>query len=221
MQKTFFITTTRLENFSDGVFTIVLTLLAFQFKVPKFSTTNTNAENLQELLKISPYLIGFVFSFLFVAVFWANHHNLYHTIKEANSKLLWLNIHSLFWVTMMPFAIAIVGDFHKVPLAAIFLGTVLFMASVTAYMLLRYSHVNSKLVDETLSDSSIKYGQIKNIVAIIFTLIGILSAIWSVYASYSIYVLVLGIFIVPQKLEKQTKSDKRKKELDQTNNNQP
>lgn len=206
--KTFIITTNRLENFSDGVFTIVLTLLAFQFKVPKFDIDFSMSQNFHELLLVSPHLIGFIFSFVFVAVFWVNHHHLYNTVKEANSVLLWYNIHSLFWITMIPFAIAMVGDHPLVPLAAISLGLVLFMASFGAYLLLRYSYVKSKLVDETLSYDSIRAGLRKNMFAIIITFIGIFTALKSVYISYIIYFVVLGIFMIPLKMEKRKRTSR-------------
>ncbi|MEJ7610678.1 MAG: TMEM175 family protein [Ferruginibacter sp.] len=201
-EKNFIISTTRLENFSDGVFAIILTLLAFQFKVPKFSPAFSFERNFRELLLISPYLLGFLFSFIFVAVFWVNHHHLYHTIREVNGKLLWYNIHSLFWIAMIPFAIAMVGDHPDIPLVAISLGVVLFMASLAAYLLRRYSYLKSKLVDETLSYESIRDGLVKNTVALILTAIGILTAIKYVYVSYIIYFAVLAVFMIPQKMEK-------------------
>lgn len=216
--KNFLITTDRLENFSDGVFTIVLTLLAFQFKVPKFSADASLHQNFRELLNIAPHLIGFIFSFLFVAVFWVNHHHLYRTIKEANSWLLWHNIHSLFWVTMMPIAISMVGDHPRVLLVAIFLGAVLFMTSVSTYFLLRYSYLKSRLADETLSYDSIRSGINKNIFAIVLSLIGIFSAFVSVYISYIIYFVVLGIFMIPQKLEKNRRGIDRRETVNQNSN---
>ena len=208
--KTFFISTTRLENFSDGVFAIVLTLLAFQFKVPKFSGDGPILQNFYELLKIAPYFLGFIFSFFFIAVFWVNHHHLYHAVKETNSALLWYNIYFLFWITMLPFAIAMVGDHPLVPLAAVSLGFVLFMASVAAYLLLRYSYVKSKLVDETLSDDSIDHGLSKNITAIVITFIGIMVAFKWVYISYCIYFAVLIILLIPLKMEKRLRGSKYK-----------
>jgi uncharacterized membrane protein len=211
--KNFIISTTRLENFSDGVFAIVLTLLAFQFKIPKFSHDASIVYNFNELLNIVPYLLGFIFSFFFIAVFWVNHHHLYHAVKEANRTMLWYNIHFLFWVTMLPFAIAMVGDHPHVPLAAVCLGIVLFMASVAAYLLLRYSYVKSKLVDETLSNDSIQNGLIKNIIAVVVTFIGILIALKWVYISYCIYFVVLIIFLIPQKMEKRNRSSSNKKDL--------
>lgn len=208
--KNFVISTTRLENFSDGVFAIILTLLAFQFKVPRFTDNASLAQNFDELLKISPYLLGFIFSFIFIAVFWVNHHHLYHVVKEANSTLLWHNIHFLFWITMLPFAIAMVGDHPHVSLAAVSLGIVLFMASLAAYLLLHYSYVKSKLVDETLSYNSIHNSLVKNTVAIIVTLMGILVALKWVYVSYCIYFVVLIILLIPLKMEKRSRSSKQK-----------
>lgn len=207
--KNFIISTTRLENFSDGVFAIILTLLAFQFKVPKFSDEASLVQNFEELLKISPYLLGFIFSFIFIAVFWVNHHHLYHVVKEVNSTLLWYNIFFLFWISMLPFAIAMVGAHPHVSLAAVSLGIVLFMASVSAYLLLRYSYVKSQLVDETLSYDSIHNGLVKNTIAVIVTFFGILIALKWVYISYCIYFVVLIILLIPQKLEKRKRSSKQ------------
>ena len=212
-EKTFFISTTRLENFSDGVFAIVLTLLAFQFKVPKFTHDALLTQNFNELLKIAPYLMGFIFSFFFIAVFWVNHHHLYHAVKEVNSTLLWYNIHFLFWITMLPFAIAMVGDHPHISLAAVSLGIVLFMASLAAYLLLRYSYVKSKLVDKTLSNDSIQSGLLKNFIAVVVTFFGILVALKWVYVSYCIYFVVLVIFLIPQKMEKRIRSTKYKKDI--------
>ena len=215
--NTFFISTTRLENFSDGVFAMVLTLLAFQFKVPKFSNDVDLMQNFYELVRIAPYLLGFIFSFFFIAVFWVNHHHLYHVIKETNGTLLWYNIYFLFWITMLPFAIAMVGDHPLVPLAAVSLGFVLFMASVAAYLLFRYSYVKSKLVDETLSNDSIKSGLSKNMLAIIITLIGILIAFKWVYISYCVYFAVLIIYVNPLKMEKRIRPTWRRFEKQNKN----
>ena len=215
--NTFFISTTRLENFSDGVFAIVLTLLAFQFKVPKFSSNVDLMHNFYELVRIAPYLLGFIFSFFFIAVFWVNHHHLYHAVKETNGALLWYNIYFLFWITMLPFAIAMVGDHPLIPLAAVSLGFVLFMASVAAYLLFRYSYVKSKLVDETLSHDSIKSGLSKNMLASVITLIGILIAFKWVYISYCIYFAVLIIYMNPLKMEKRIRPTWRKFEKQNKN----
>ncbi len=207
--KSFFVSTNRIEAFSDGVFAIVITLLAFQFKVPKFTTDASLYQNFHELLKITPNVIGFIFSFAFVAVFWVNHHQLYHSIKEANGKLLWYNIHLLFWITMLPFPIAIVGDNPEMALAAMSLGIVLMMCSVAALWVRRYSYFTARLVNEELSSDSIKDGLNKNIIAIVLNAIAILVAIYSVYIAYAIYFVVLALFMIPQKLERKLRSSSK------------
>ncbi|MEP6712885.1 MAG: TMEM175 family protein [Ferruginibacter sp.] len=204
--KNFFVSTNRIEAFSDGVFAIVITLLAFQFKVPKFSIDSSLHQNFHELLKITPNVIGFIFSFAFVAVFWVNHHQLYHSIKESNGKLLWYNMHLLFWITILPFPIAIVGDRPEMALAAMSLGVVLMMSSVAALWVRRYSYFTARLVNEELSPDSIKDGMNKNIIAIVLNIIAIFAAVYSVYIAYAIYFVVLILFMIPQKLEKKTRS---------------
>lgn len=208
--KTFILSTNRLENFSDGVFAIILTLLAFQFKIPKFTEGIGLMYNFSELLTVAPYLLGFIFSFFFIAVFWVNHHSLYHAVKEVNIILIWYNIHSLFWISMIPFAIAMVGNHPHLAIAAISLGIVLFMASLAAFLLFRYCYIKPTLVDETLSLETIAKGNMRNIAAIVVTLLGILVAFKWVYLSYCVYFVVIIIFIIPLKMEKRMRVFKNK-----------
>ncbi len=208
--KTFILSTNRLENFSDGVFAIILTLLAFQFKIPKFTEGIGLMYNFSELLTVAPNLLGFIFSFFFIAVFWVNHHSLYHAVKEVNIILIWYNIHSLFWISMIPFAIAMVGNHPHLAIAAISLGIVLFMASLAAFLLFRYCYIKSTLVDETLSLETIAKGNMRNIAAIVVTLLGILVAFKWVYLSYCVYFVVIIIFIIPLKMEKRMRVFKNK-----------
>jgi uncharacterized membrane protein len=207
--RSFFISTNRIETFSDGVFAIVITLLAFQFKIPKFTHEATIQQNLHELLKLSPHFISFVFSFLFVAVFWVNHHQLFHTLKEANRKLLWYNTHLLFWITIIPFPTAMVGDHPDIPIATMSLAFVLMMASLAAYIVRRYSYFKALLVDESLSDDSVKDGLTKNLAAIILNFSAIPIALYSVKICYIIFIVVLALFIIPQKLERKSKSSSK------------
>ena len=214
--RNFFISTSRIEAFSDGVFAIVITLLAFQFKVPNFTKEALLEQNAYELLKLFPHFIGFLFSFLFVAIFWVNHHQLFHTIKEADRKLLWYNIHLLFWITIIPFPTAMVGDHPDIPLAAMCLAFVLMMASLAAYIVRRYSYFKASLVDESLSIDSIKDGLNKNLAAIILNFAAILIALYSVKICYIIFIVVLALFIIPQKLERKSKSSPPKNQNNET-----
>jgi uncharacterized membrane protein len=200
--KNFFVPTSRIEAFSDGVFAIVITLLAFQFKLPAFTEHVSISKNFSELVRLTPNVLGFIFSFLFVAVFWVNHHQLYHSIKEANRTLLYYNIHLLFWITMIPFPVAMIGEHPRIALSAMALGFVLLMCSVAALMLRRYSYFTAKLVTPTLSAGSLRDGINKNVIAIVLNIIAIFAAIYSVYLAYSLFFVVLGLFMIPQKLER-------------------
>lgn len=200
--KNFFIPTSRLEAFSDGVFAIVITLLSFQFRIPEFTSGVSLHQNFQELLRIAPNFFAFVFSFVFIAVFWINHHQLYYSIKEANTPLLWYNIHVLFWISLVPFPISMVGNHPTQQLSVISLGVVLLMCSLAAYLVRRYAHFTARLADKNITIASVKTGMKLNIIAIVFNVIAIGVSFFSVYIAYGIYVIILCLFIIPQKLEK-------------------
>jgi uncharacterized membrane protein len=195
------IPTTRIEAFSDSVCAIVMTLLAFQFKMPAFTDGASMQKNFNELLMMSTHVISFIFSFIFVAVFWVNHHQLFHSIKEADRKLLWLNIHLLFWITIIPFPTNMVGEHPVVPLAAISLAFVLLMVSVASYLVRRYSFKQAALNHENSSARIIKEGIAQNLIAIVLNLIAILVAFFSVKISYIIFLIVLVIFSIPHRSE--------------------
>ncbi|MEO6582998.1 MAG: TMEM175 family protein [Ferruginibacter sp.] len=195
------IPTTRIEAFSDGVCAIVMTLLAFQFKVPPFTAKASVQQNFHELLQVSSNFISFAFSFVFVAVFWVNHHQLFHSIKEADRKLLWLNIHLLFWITIIPFPTNMVGDHPDVPLAAISLAFVLLMVSITSYLVRHYSYKQASLARESTSAKVIKEGFAQNLLAIVLNILAMGVAFISVKISYLIFLLVLVIFSVPHRNE--------------------
>jgi uncharacterized membrane protein len=202
MANRYVIPTTRIEAFSDGVCAIVMTLLAFQFKVPDFTPGAGMNQHLDELLGVSANFVSFVFGFLFVAVFWVNHHQLFHSIKEANRKLMWLNIHLLFWITMIPFPTGMVGDHPEVPLAAISLGFVLLMVSVASYLVRRYSYNQASLANENSSARKINEGTFQDIIAIILNIAAIASSVISVKISYVILFLVLIVFSIPHRSER-------------------
>jgi len=209
--KNFSISTNRIEAFSDGVFAIVITLLAFNFKVPKITVGASLIQNVKELSTVSSNFISFVFSFLFVAVFWVNHHQFFHSIKEADRKLLWYNIHQLFWICLLPFPTVFIGDYHEVPLACMSLAFVLLMISIAAYVIRRYAHFKAELFHEVLSEESINDGLNKNIAAIVLNVAAILIAPFSVNTCYAIFLTVLILFIIPQKLELKYRSSSFKK----------
>ncbi|MDZ4807842.1 MAG: TMEM175 family protein [Bacteroidota bacterium] len=98
-------TKTRLEAFSDAVIAIIMTIMVLELKVPH----DTSWDALQGLW---PIFLSYVFSFLMLGIYWGNHHHLLHTIKNVNGGIMWANLHLLFWLSLMPFATAWVGENH-------------------------------------------------------------------------------------------------------------
>ncbi|ARV19508.1 hypothetical protein AEP_02582 [Curvibacter sp. AEP1-3] len=95
----------RLEAFSDGVIAIIITIMVLEFKVP-------HGETLADLLPLWPVFLSYVLSFVNVGIYWNNHHHLMHAVKKVNGSILWANLNLLFWLSLMPFATAWMGENH-------------------------------------------------------------------------------------------------------------
>src|SRR5215204_3711568 len=98
-------TKTRLEAFSDAVIAIIITIMVLELKVP-------HETSFDALLKLWPVFLSYAVSFLILGIYWGNHHHLVHTIKEVRGGILWANLHLLFWLSLMPFATAWMGENH-------------------------------------------------------------------------------------------------------------
>ncbi|PUZ23455.1 hypothetical protein DCC81_20180 [Chitinophaga parva] len=99
---------TRLEAFSDGVFAIIITIMVLEIKVPH------GAEWL-DLAELLPVFLSYVLSFIYVGIYWGNHHHLVHTAKEVSSGIIWANLHLLFWLSLLPFSTGWMGENHNSP----------------------------------------------------------------------------------------------------------
>src|SRR6185295_6764062 len=118
----------RLEAFSDGVIAIIITIMVLELKVPHEATWHALAEGW-------PVFLSYVLSFYFIGVYWTNHHHLLHTVKHAGGKTIWANLHLLFWLSIVPFATAWLGETYPARAPTVFYGFVMFMAG-TAYAFL-------------------------------------------------------------------------------------
>ena len=122
--------TTRLEAFSDGVLAIIITIMVLELKVP-------HAVELTALKPVLPVLLSYVLSFIYLGIYWNNHHHLFQATEEVSGGILWANLHLLFWLSLFPFTTAWMGENHLAAIPTAIYGFVLLMAAIAYYILQR------------------------------------------------------------------------------------
>jgi uncharacterized membrane protein len=120
----------RLEAFSDGVLAIIITIMVLELKAP-------HEVELGALRPMLPVFLSYVLSFIYVAIYWNNHHHLLHTVKQVSGSMLWANLHLLFWLSLFPVATAWMGENHLASMPTALYGVVLLMAAIAYYILQR------------------------------------------------------------------------------------
>jgi uncharacterized membrane protein len=118
----------RLEAFSDGVIAIIITIMVLELKVPQ-------GANRQALLPLVPVFLSYILSFVYVGIYWNNHHHMLHTTTRVTGAILWANLHLLFWLSLFPFATGWLGENHFAPVPTALYGIVLLMAAIAYYIL--------------------------------------------------------------------------------------
>lgn len=119
----------RFEAFSDGVLAIIITIMVLEMKVP-------HDPSFEALSALAPVFLSYILSFVYVGIYWNNHHHMLHTVHRVSGAMLWANLHLLFWLSLLPFATGWLGENHFAPLPTALYGVVLLMASI-AYMILQ------------------------------------------------------------------------------------
>ncbi len=133
----------RLEAFSDGVIAIIITIMVLELKAPC-------GDDLVAFRSLLSAFLSYVLSFLFVAIYWNNHHHLLHATRQINGRIMWANLHLLFWLSLIPFVTSWLGETHGASWPTAFYGGVLLMAA-TAYTMLQRSIVQSQGRDSMLA----------------------------------------------------------------------
>jgi uncharacterized membrane protein len=118
----------RLEAFSDGVIAIIITIMVLEMKIP-------HGETLGTLTPLVPVFMSYVLSFIYVGIYWNNHHHLLNTIKHVSGGILWANLHLLFWLSLFPITTGWMGDNHLAPTPTAIYGVVLLLAAIAYYIL--------------------------------------------------------------------------------------
>jgi uncharacterized membrane protein len=129
----------RVEAFSDGVLAIVITLLVLEIKVPQIQSPLSIAEAWRSILVLLPKFASFFLSFLFIAVFWINHHRFFSLIRKVDWGLLWLNTLLLLFLCFVPFPTAFIGDYPRNPIALALFAIVLMLSGIAFNLMWRYS----------------------------------------------------------------------------------
>ena len=179
----------RLEAFSDGVIAIIITIMVLELKVP-------HGESIDTLAPLIPVFLSYVLSFIYVGIYWNNHHHMLHACLKVTGPILWANLHLLFWLSMFPFATGWMGENHFAATPSALYGVVLLMAAI-AYLLLQQLIIASQGPDSLLKKAV--GGDWKGKVSPVIYAIGIPLAFWSQWISLGLYVLVALVWLVPDR----------------------
>jgi uncharacterized membrane protein len=177
----------RLEAFSDGVIAIIITIMVLELKVP-------HGVDLAALQPLLPVFLSYVLSFIYVGIYWNNHHHLLHATKQIDGRILWANLHLLFWLSLFPFATGWVGENHLAPIPTAAYGLVLLMAAI-AYYLLERLIIARQGRDSVLAAA---LGQDwKAVLSMTLYLLAMLLAFKSPQLASGLYVLVAVLWFLP------------------------
>jgi uncharacterized membrane protein len=183
------LSTERIKAFSDGVLAIIITIMVLELKAP-------HGESLADLAGLWPTFLAYVLSFLYVGIYWNNHHHLFVAVDKIDGATLWANIHLLFWLSLLPFATAWASDTRFATIPVALYGAVLLAAAVAYFILvvtlLRAQHGETALHRAIGRD-------IKGKLSIVFYVLGIAGALWSPWIGGIFYVLVAAIWLIPDR----------------------
>ena len=180
---------TRLEAFSDGVLAIIITIMVLELKVP-------HGADLASLLPLAPVFLSYVLSFIYVGIYWNNHHHMLHATKRVNGNVLWANLHLLFWLSLLPFVTGWLGENHFGALPCAVYGVVLLMSAVAWYLLqlsIMAVDGNESMLKRALGNDW------KGKLSPFLYIAGIATSFWMTWLALSFYVLSALIWLVPDR----------------------
>ncbi len=179
----------RLEAFSDGVVAILITIMVLELKVPH----GTDWAALRPLL---PVFLTYVLSFVFLGIYWNNHHHMFHAVRAVNGTVLWANLHLLFWLSLVPFVTGWMGENHFAPLPTAVYGGVLLLAAI-AYTILQTTIIASEGRDSKLA-RAVKH-DVKGKISLAMYAAAIPLAFVFEWMSDALYVAVALIWLIPDR----------------------
>lgn len=179
----------RLEAFSDAVIAIIITIMVLEMKVP-------HGEALESLRPLVPIFLSYVLSFVYVGIYWNNHHHMLQASKRVSGPVLWANLHLLFWLSLFPFATGWMGENHFGAMPSALYGVVLLMAAI-AYWVLQQTIISTEGPTSVLR--SAVGGDWKGKLSPIVYLLAIVSTFWVKWIAQALYVLIALIWLIPDR----------------------
>ena len=179
----------RVEAFSDGVLAIIITIMVLELHAP-------HAGTLEALKPLAIPLLSYVLSFLYVGIYWNNHHHMFHATKMVSGPILWANLHLLFWLSLFPFVTDWMGESHWASLPTAGYGAVLLMAAI-AYWILQQTIIHEHGRESVLRRAVGR--DLKGKLSPLFYVAGIAAAFWQPVISAIIYVAVALVWLVPDR----------------------
>jgi uncharacterized membrane protein len=179
----------RLEAFSDAVIAIIITIMVLELTVP-------HDGRFEALLPLVPVFSSYVLSFVYLGIYWNNHHHLLHTVKRITGPILWANLHLLFWLSLVPFVTAWMGENHFAAAPTALYGVVLLMAAIAYYMLQQLiivAHGHDSVLKRAVGSDW------KGKVSPVMYLAAIPIAFWAQWVSQMLYVSVALIWLIPDR----------------------
>jgi uncharacterized membrane protein len=183
----------RLEAFSDGVIAIIITIMVLELKVP-------HHHDAAALFPLIPVFLSYVLSFIYIGIYWNNHHHLFHAVKHVGGGILWANLHLLFWLSLVPFVTGWMGENHFAPAPVALYGVVLLCAALSYTILVR------SLIRHHGSDSDLAHAigstarkDRKGNVSMLLYLAAIPCAFLSTWIAGACYVTVAIIWLIPDR----------------------
>jgi len=183
-------TTTRLEAFSDGVLAIIITIMVLEIKVP-------HDANWKALFALAPVFNSYVLSFIYIGIYWGNHHHMMHTIKHVSWRIIWANLHLLFWLSLVPFATGWMGENHFEKNAVILYGVLLFCNAI-AFSILQLI-IQKEHPKNTQLEIAFRKLMTKGILSLVGYISGIGFAFVNTAISLLIFFIVAVVWLIPDR----------------------
>ena len=191
---------TRLEAFSDGVIAIIITIMVLELKVP-------HQDSIDALKPLLPVLLSYILSFIYIGIYWNNHHHLLHTISQISGKVLWANNHLLFWLSLVPFTTSWMGENHFSTWPVAVYGIVLVMAAV-AYYILEMTLLDHAIKNRALAKAVGK--DVKGKLSVVIYLGAIVLTFVHPYIGCALYIVVAAMWLIPDKrIEKELRQEQQ------------